>query len=156
MSETADRFISDHVNSHFTPNNETRYHHEPRNPIYKNRIKVKKGEGQGKYVDNILTGRTRRQVLATIKKTVTQFKCVVRATVPAYFAKPFKGTVTRDKADKRGVVRQVTTTITRQPDKMRELQEIDRRTVDDLTRFAVRLGRRLWAAGRSVVLKKVA
>lgn len=106
---------------HFTPGNSARYRMERRTDWYRRNSKLSKGRGQGKYVANLLTGKSRRFAMAFAKITATQHKATVTMTLPSYFDRPYAGTRTVRKGRKTIVKR-----ITRQPDKPRELTQITR------------------------------
>jgi hypothetical protein len=155
MKDVGEEFVRYHVKPHFGPSNRARFKHEKRNDVYEKEIKKKKGQGDGKHVDNKLTGRSMRQTLATAKVTSTRDKATVRATVPGYFKKPFVGTFTKTVTDKSGRTRQVQKRVTRQPDKVKELGEMDRKDVDALTKFALRRGRMYWRQAKATRRKQV-
>lgn len=155
MKDVGDEFVRNHLKPHFGPANRSRFKHEKRNDVYEKEIKKKKGQGDGKHVDNVLTGRSKRQVMASAKVTSTRDKATVRATVPGYFKKPFVGTFTRQKTDKSGKVRSVLKRVTRQPDKVKELGEMDRKDIDALTKYALRRGRFHWKQAKAAKRKQV-
>lgn len=113
-----------YVPRRFSPGNDTRYQHAKRNDVYKNRIKRRRGIGQGKYVNNVLTGASRRRAMAFAKATATANQATLRVETPTYFRRPFKGT-TRNR--KGGI-----TTINNQPDKVAETVFIPRQELEEL------------------------
>jgi hypothetical protein len=155
MQDVAREFAEDHIVPHFTSANRARFSHEKRNDVYLNEIKRKNGDGQGKYVDLQLSGRSKRQVMATIRITATKDKATVRTTAPGYFAKPFVGTFMKQERQPNGKIRQVLKRVTRQPDKVKELGTIDRKDVDTLTRFALRRGRMYWREAKAERRKRI-
>lgn len=155
MLEVGREFAREHVAPHFGPANRGRFDHEKRNDVYLKEIKPAHGSGQGKYVDLQLTGRSKRQVLATVRVTAVSDRVTVRATVPAYFSKPFIGSFAKQVTTAAGKVRQVFKRVTRQPDKMKELGAIDDKDRASLQKFAVKIGRRLWNQAKAAVKKKV-
>jgi hypothetical protein len=118
---------------HFTPGNEVRYHHEPRNPFYKKVIKRMEGEGQGRYVDDLLKGKSLRWMLMSATITGTQHVATLRMKPPAYFTDPKTGRVEKQIQDETydprlnvmglGRIRTIIINITRQPDKVREVTQ---------------------------------
>ena len=114
---------------HFTPGNEQRYQMEPRTPEYLKR-KRRYGTGQGRYVANVFSGMSFRWMMALAKVTATQDSATVRMQAPTYFTKPAVGTFT----DKNG--RQFT--ISRQPDKVKEVTQVNAADLGELQRYMQR------------------
>lgn len=109
---------------HFTAGNAREYHHEARSKFYKIVIKREEGIGGGKEYDDILKGRSMREMWASATVTGTQNYAMLRLKAPAYFTDPYIGKVDKEITDKRtGERRQITINITRQPDKVREVTE---------------------------------
>lgn len=76
----------------FTPGNESRLDLEPRNQVYVDEIKKLTGVGQGRFVLNTLTGRSKRFMLAFGRITGTADRVTIRMQAPQYFTHPFEGT----------------------------------------------------------------
>lgn len=155
MQDVGEEFASEHIAPHFGPANRTRFKHEKRNDLYANKIKREEGVGQGKYVDNVLSGRTRRQVLTTARVTATKNKATVRATAPTYFTKPFIGSFMKKERQANGKVRMAQKRVTRQPDKLKELEEIDRKDVAELAKFAIRRARKYFNEVKATKRKRI-
>lgn len=155
MRDVGNRFVSEHLKPHFGPANRQRFKHEKRNDGYLKRIKPDQGVGDGRFVDNVLTGRSKRQVMASAKVVATRDRATVRATVPGYFAKPFIGSFLRFKRDKDGRLKSKLKQVTRQPDKVKELGTMDQKDVEALTRYALRRGRTHWRNAKVSKRKKV-
>ena len=113
---------------HFTPDAETRYGYEPRTPGYLKGSKRRYGVGQGKFVANILTGRTVRMMSQFYSIKATSKGATVRMDSPDYFRKPFIGTVRKD--DGRVI------TITHQPDKVAEVTRVNARDFGRIREYA--------------------
>lgn len=137
MFAIARRWMEVKFPSHFTPGNETRYSHERRNPFYKRVIKIFEGEGQGKYVDDLLKGRSRRQLWTSTTITATQHRSTIRMKAPAYFTDPYIGRIEKEIPVKNDPsrMRKIIINITRQPDKVRELLEVPAKDKDDLQQY---------------------
>lgn len=103
---------------HFTPGNESRYGTMNRNAVYMQEIKKDEGVGPGRYVKNVLKGKTLRWMSAFPVVTATSHRCVVRMVTPTYFDKPFVGTWIDPQTGKLKKV-------TRQPDKPAEATAIN-------------------------------
>jgi len=147
MREVAQEFLDRHVAPHFGPANRQRYAHQRRRPVYRSEIKPREGRGQGKFVDNVLSGQSRRRALSLAKITATSNGAKLRLKLPPYFAKPFIGSfVGKDGKRKR---------ITQQPDKVKELKTIDARTKSALKQFADKRFLRRIKLLRSVRTKKL-
>jgi hypothetical protein len=155
MKDVGEEFVVRHLPERFRPQNRQRFKNEPRNPVYAAEIKRKKGLGEGKHVDNVLTGRSKRQAQATARVTSTRDRATVRATVPGYFEKPFKGTYTKQQKDAKGRLRPVQKRITHQPDKVKEIGAMDQRDVNSLTKYALRRGRMYWRQAKATKRKQV-
>ncbi len=98
----------------FTPGNEQRYDLEPREEVYLEEIKKVTGVGQGRFVLQILTGRSLRMLRAFASITSTGDRATIRMTAPVYFTNPFEGTwIDPDTGE--------TKTSSGQPDKVAEL-----------------------------------
>lgn len=113
---------------HFTPGNRSRYGLAPRNRLYMQKIKQRKGKGQGKWVDDLLTGQSRRwmQSLSTI--TGSRNHCTLRMKAPAWFTNPFIGSYRDPKSGK-------TKTVSQQPDKPAEATAISADDRANLIKF---------------------
>lgn len=125
---------------HFTPGNSSRYRMSARNRLYREVIKKKAGEGQGRFVDLQLKGRSLRWMKAFANVTGTQYQATLRMRPPGYFTKPFIGSFT-DRTT--GKVKRVT----RQPDKPSEVKQISNDDRAMLTRFLRRGIVRGWKSG---------
>jgi hypothetical protein len=149
---------------HFTPGNEARYHHDERNKFYKRFIKPVEGEGQGKFVDLLLKGKSKRWLWTSATISGTQHHAIVRMKGPAYFANPFIGRLekqitqtnynARQNMMEPGMTRTIIINITRQPDKVRELTEVSIADKNDLQQFLqndIGMRARIALVGRGVV-----
>lgn len=130
----------------FAPRNDTRFGHEKRNKVYREQIKRKAGTGQGKHVNLQLSGKSMRQAKHLYRITGKQRK-KLKVTVPAYFTKPFTGTF-RDPQS--GRVKRVT----RQPNKVAELQRVDSRDKTRLQKRAHRKAREWAPRFATTIVKK--
>jgi hypothetical protein len=136
MGILLDRVLDDNVHyfaknllgERFNPNNETRFRHDKRSKVYKTFIKKKGGVGQGKFVDLQLSGKSKRQALHLYKVTGKRRK-KLKITVPPYYTKPFIG---QWRDPQTGKIKR----ITRQPDKVHELLQVDQRDKDRLQKRA--------------------
>lgn len=113
---------------HFTPGNVSRYRMEARNRFYKEEIKKKQGEGQGRYVDLILKGRSLRWMKTFASVAGTATAATLRMKPPSYFTRPFIGTFTDPETGKQK-------RITRQPDKPAELKQVNSADRAAMVRF---------------------
>lgn len=116
------------LHRHFTPGNSSRYRMKMRNKLYRQEIKIKQGEGQGRFVDLILKGRSLRWMRAFASVTATGTQSTLRMKTPAYFTKPFVGSWTDPETGRRRV-------ITQQPDKPGEVKQISTDDRADMSRF---------------------
>lgn len=116
--------------SHFTPGNETRYSMEPRGKRYK-AFKARVGVGQGRYVSNVLSGQSFRWLMTTDTYTGTQSQATLRMKAPTYFTSPAIGTFKGK--DGRSF------TITRQPDKPKEVTQVNDADRSEMQKY---MGRR--------------
>lgn len=112
---------------HFTPGAETRYGYEKRTEGYLKGEKKRKGIGQGKWVANLLTGRTVRMMTHGATFTPTTRGVTIRMPAPRYFTRPYIGRIT--KAD--GTV----VTIKRQPDKVREVTRVNAKDIQRMNQY---------------------
>lgn len=124
LLETGHYWHRELLPGHFTPSNRARFHHQPRTQVYESEIKKEAGVGQGKYVDNLLKGKSRRFMLAFATVTGSSKGVTVRLKPPAYFAKPYVGPLP-------GGGR-----ITQQPDKPKEIAAVDPRDAESMAKFA--------------------
>jgi hypothetical protein len=76
-----------------------------------------KGQGEGKYRDEVLTGQSERAMRFIYKITGTAKRAVVRMSPPRYFTRPFVGSFTDPRTGKQKIVG-------RQPDKPDEVTRI--------------------------------
>ncbi len=72
---------------HFTWVAHGEYHHKDRMPKWK-KDKKEIGKGEGKFLDNVMFGRTRRYTKVGPRYTATSNRCRVIFSVPAYTATP--------------------------------------------------------------------
>lgn len=131
LQQVAQHWHDKMMESHFTPGNITRYQMKQRTKFYRTVVKIRKGSGQGKYVDLLLSGRSLRalRVFATVSGTSRVSTLTLKP--PGYFTKPFVGSYIDPKTKKRKTIRQ-------QPDKVAELKRISPDDRKKLTRFAKR------------------
>lgn len=122
---------------HFTPGNISRYRMKSRSQFYRQVIKPKEGQGQGRYVDLLLKGQTLRWLRAFATVTGTSYQSTLRLRAPAYFTRPFIGTFTDPRTGKRK-------RITQQPDKVAELRQVSAEDKAQMVRFARRGIMRGW------------
>lgn len=112
---------------HFTPGAETRYGYEKRTDAYMKK-KRQYGVGQGRYVANIFSGKSARWMQSMGYTTATSDKATVHLPAPAYFRKPFIGTI-RFASGK-------SMTIRRQPDKPSEVTRVNAADMEKIKRFS--------------------
>ena len=117
LKETAQRWHTSVMDSHFTPGNQSRYSMQNRNALYLEKIKKRHGQGQGKWVLNKLSEKSHRWMQVFVNITGTSRQIAVRMRPPTYFANPFIGSWI-DRHGKRK-------TITRQPDKPKEVTAVN-------------------------------
>lgn len=129
LKATAAHWHDDLLRPHFGPSNRTRFQHEARTTFTKEVTKKRLGVGQGKYVDNVLKGKSLRFMSAFFSITGSQHAATLTMRPPPYFANPFIGSF-RD--PRTGETRRITD----QPDKPREATEVDTRDRDSLSKFA--------------------
>lgn len=124
---------------HFKGANRSRYGFAPRNRVYESEIKQKKGQGSGRFVDDVLTGKSARWMAAFFKISGTSKRVTVRMFPPTYFTNPFIGEF-RD--PRTGKARRVT----QQPDKPDEVTRFNSEDRHQLREFtAERLMKRITA-----------
>lgn len=118
----------------FTRSAPAEFRYEPRSEFYLNVIKKFKGEGAGKQKGllQILTGRSKRRMLAFAQISNTAKRVTLKMRPPAYFANPFIGVIGRDKRTGK------TKRIARQPDKVAEVTRTSERDNQSLQEFAQR------------------
>lgn len=114
LQEVAAYFHEELFPSRFTPGNDSRQRHEKRNQVYKDRIKKRFGQGQGKFVDLLLSGKTKRRT-SLRKITGTSSGATLTVETPAYFRRPFVGSFRDSKGRQKRV--------DHQPDKVAELKQ---------------------------------
>lgn len=129
LDDSAHYFAQNLLAERFAPRNETRFNHEKRSKVYKGVIKRRGGVGQGKFVNLQLTGKAMRQARHLYRVTGKRRK-KLKLTLPAYYTRPFVGSWRDPKTGK-------TKRITRQPDKVRELVQVDARDKDRLQKRAL-------------------
>ena len=130
LTETAAFWQREIFPKHFGPRNRSEYHYEQRNQFYLDVIKKAKGEGEGRFRDEVLSGKSQNWMRFLFKITGTAKKAVVRMNPPGYFTNPFIGSFTDPRTGKQK-------TITRQPDKPDEVTRVsedDRRALELLSR----------------------
>jgi len=129
---------------HFTPGNDSRYQMEPRNQFYKNVVKKQEGEGQGRFVDLLLKGQSKRWLRSSARITGTPTRATLYMQGPAYFANPYIGKLRKEVVDQKynarlGVMEEgrrrfIEINIRHQPDKPRELTTISEQDRQDMRR----------------------
>lgn len=155
MGEVGNEFVRSHLLPHFGPQNRARFAHDRRNRVYASKIKTKKGQGAGRFVDDVLSGASKRQAQATVRVTKTQDRATVRCSLPAYFVKPFIGTFVKEERGKDGTVRRVPKRVTRQPDKVKELTTVDQKDRQELAEYGAKVGEKLWKQRQATKTKKI-
>lgn len=128
LRELAWYWHSNMLARHFSPGNSARYRMRPRNRIYREEIKKTKGEGQGRFVDLLLKGRSLRWMKSFAAVTGTDSQATLRMKPPGYFTRPFIGSYTDPETGRRRI-------ITQQPDKPSEVREISSDDRAALVRF---------------------
>lgn len=128
MRSMAEKWVRDYLPGHFTPGNRNRYRFERRNPLYTRKIKPAKGTGQGKYVELLLSGRSRRAIVYLARITATQDRATVLMSPPGYFTNPKTGSYRNARGQQKR--------ISHQPDKVRELLELPQSERDALVQIA--------------------
>lgn len=98
---------------HFGNGNKTQYGMKQRNRKYLEEIKTREGSGTGKFTYDVLKGQSMFWAKSMFRITGTGSRVTVKATVPAYFTKPFIGSFISPKGKLK--------TITQQPDKPAEV-----------------------------------
>lgn len=135
MRAVAQFYLEQIFPKHFAPGNKHQYQHDPRNPFYLDIVKRIEGEGDGKRVDLILKGKSRRWLRTSAKITATANRATLTMSGPSYFANPFVGRVEKQITGKNGRERTITINIKKQPDKKRELQTISNQDREMLNNF---------------------
>lgn len=113
---------------HFSGRNRSKYGFEPRTGRYVQVLKPRFGQGQGKFVDLLLRGSSRRFMrFGVISGTAN--RATVTMKPPGYFVRPFVGSWTdrKTKQEKH---------ISRQPDKPREATATTPEELANLRKFA--------------------
>lgn len=128
LQEVAWYWHSNILARHFSPGNTSRYRMKTRNKVYREEIKKTKGEGQGRYVDLLLKGRSLRWMKTFASVTTTADKATLRMKPPNYFTRPFIGSYTDPETGRRRI-------ITQQPDKPAEVKQISSDDRAALVRF---------------------
>lgn len=134
MESVAKWWLKERFPSHFTPGNESRYQHKPRNRFYKTVVKKLEGTGQGRFVDLTLKGTSERWLRSTATVTATSNRATVRMQGPTYFANPKIGRVEKTIQDN-GHSRVIVMNISQQPDKVAELTRVNENERGMLRRF---------------------
>lgn len=124
MRALAQFYLDEIFPKHFAAGNKSQYQHDPRNPFYLDVVKRIEGEGDGKRVDLILKGKSRRWLRTSAKITATSNRATLTMSGPNYFTNPHVGSVQKQITNKDGRERTITINIRHQPDKKRELQTI--------------------------------
>lgn len=127
--EIAQHWHAEIFPSHFTPGAESRYSYEPRTKWTK-RKKLQIGTGQGKYVSDVLRGKSQRMMQQLATASGTAGHVTVKMPAPAYFTHPFIGDFV--------VGRHKVIPITRQPDKPAEVTRVSAADMTSLRIFANR------------------
>lgn len=128
LIDTGDYWHRHIAPDHFKGGARAEYGHKPRTPVYTSEIKPQEGTGRGRFVDNILSGRTRRFMLALVRITGTSSAVRIRMKVPRHVKRPFIGVFRK----RNGMMGK----ITQQPDKARELVAMSRGDRRRLAEFA--------------------
>jgi hypothetical protein len=139
LKEVAWHWHAKILERHFTPGNSSRYRMAARNKYYREKIKPRKGTGQGRFVDLILRGATLRRMKHFATVTGTQYVSTLSMNTPTYFTRPFIGTFISESGRMRH--------IGKQPDKPGEVKQISNDDRAMLTRFARRGIVRGWNTG---------
>jgi len=131
------------LDRHFTPGNRSRYQIPQRSAVYRDEIKKKFGQGQGKWVDLLLRGKSQRwmRVFKTVSGTSTA--ATLRLRPPTYFTNPFVGSY----LNRQGKPRR----ISQQPDKAAEVTRLDEKDRQDLREY---MAARLRARVASVLFER--
>ena len=129
LRKTAKFWHENLLRPHFTTGNRSRFHGEPRTQFYTQQIKRFEGQGQGRFIDNVLKGTSLRFMQAFVSFSGTKDQQTVTMRPPGYFANPFIGSFVRDGKTKR---------ISRQPNKPREVTEVDSRDSKTLSEFCAK------------------
>lgn len=134
MQSTAKFWLETIFPRHFATGNKSEYKHEQRNKFYRSVIKRLEGEGDGKTIDLILHGQSKRWLRSTARITATQNRATLYMQGPTYFANPKIGRVEKDIPAKDGKpARRISINIHRQPNKPAELTQVsdgDRRRIE--------------------------
>jgi len=114
---------------HFFNSNRSRYKHETRSQYYLQVIKRRRGIATGKFVDQILTGVSRRRMLAfaTVRASDGGNTVTLRMSAPRYFTNPYVGTF----RNPQGQVKR----IMHQPDKAKEVAQVNQEDQASLTQI---------------------
>jgi hypothetical protein len=131
LREVAWYWHSNLLARHFTPGNSSRYRMKTRTAFYRRVIKPVAGEGQGRFVDLQLKGRSLRWMRAFATVSGNAYSSTLRMRPPGYFTRPFIGSFT-DRATGRRK------TITQQPDKPAEVRQVSTQDRADMVRFIQR------------------
>jgi len=129
MLATAEHWHQHVFPRHFGPNNRSDYRFEKRNTVYTERIKKMKGEGIGKFRDEVLSGKSARAMQFLFKITGSANQVKVRMQPESYFYRPFVGSFADPRTGKQRV-------ITRQPDKPDEVTRFTDADRDELRAVA--------------------
>lgn len=135
LQQVARAWHREKLQSHFTPGNNTRYQMKERTRFYRAIVKLRRGTGQGKYVDLMLSGRSLRALKAFSTVSGTATAATLTLKPPGYFTKPFIGSWRDPKTGRMKTIRQ-------QPDKVAELKRMspeDRRWLQRLARREMKL-----------------
>jgi hypothetical protein len=109
MLDVANEWYRKIFPKHFTRGAPAEYDYEPRSDFYLSVVKRFKGEGAGKQKGLLeyLTGRSARQMKSFADVSGTARKATVKMHAPAYFTRPFIGTIPgRGKRKPRRITRQ--------------------------------------------------
>ena len=131
MFATAEHWHDEIFPDHFGARNRSKYGFEPRNALYTAVIKQEKGQGIGKFRDEVLTGKAQRQMQYLFKITGTAHAVRVRMSPETYFYRPFIGSFTDPRTGKQK-------TISHQPDKPDEVTRFSEDDKEALREFSAK------------------
>jgi len=135
------------LKKHFLTAARSKYAFEQRNEFYKDVIKKIEGVGEGKSIDLVLKGQSKRFMMAFPKHSGTSVRSTVTMRPPTHFTNPFIGTFTDPKTGKQKH-------ISRQPDKVREVTGVVDEDRQALRAAAADKLQALIAEARQAVLTK--
>jgi hypothetical protein len=121
LRDTANFWHEKILPKHFRPEAHYRYSHERRDPGYLRETKQEEGIGKGKTVDDVLTGQSERWMKVFFNITGSSIRATLTMRPPRYFTNPFIGSSTIPVTLPDGTVYMRPVTISRQPDKPKEI-----------------------------------